>query len=537
MVGSWDRPTWEPNLKRIGSAGDGASFGASASPAALRSVLERVIGQAPFGFALYDSDFRYLMVNDVLSALNGRSPAEHAGRTVFEIVPGLADQIVGHLERVLETGQTVVGVEIAGITPGDPDRRGVWVNSYYPVAGADGSRGVAALVQDVTDERRMQEQLASEQFRGALEAFLQPLILASVRPGAHGRRELRVEYLNPAASERTGLRPADAVGLLLTDVFPVVADLGLLDDYLRVYETGLAFVVRGLRYTRPGSTTPSEFDVSVSRTAAGLVISWRATDLEHRLLEQQGELLAERQRVAQLQRSFLPRRLPILAGTSLAARYRSAERDAPLGGDWYDAMVVDQRLAIVIGDVAGHGMNAVETMGVARITARAYLAEDPEPDALLARLDRYAQGMIRAAPLRPPLMTMIAAVYDPASRVLRWSNAGHLPPMLVDDDGARLLETPAQAPVGADPGSRRVHEVRLAPGSTLVLYTDGLIERRGEHLDEGFARLIRAATEGPGSTSQALPDDGAAVCDVLLDRCLDPVVQHDDVCLVVLRTS
>jgi serine phosphatase RsbU (regulator of sigma subunit) len=71
-----------------------------------------------------------------------------------------------------------------------------------------------------------------------------------------------------------------------------------------------------------------------------------------------------------------------------------------------------------------------------------------------------------------------------------------------------------------------------------VLYTDGLIERRGEHLDEGFARLLRAAGgEGPASTSPALPEDAAAVCDVLLDRCLDPLLQHDDVCLVVLRAS
>ena len=525
-------------MRGIGSAGDGASFGASASPAALRYVLERVIGQAPFGFALYDPELRYLMVNDALAALNGRSPAEHAGRTIFDVVPDLADQIAGHVEQVLRTGQPELAVEISGVTPGAPDRRGVWVNSYYPVSGADGSKGVAALVQDVTDERRMQEQLAHEQFRGAMEALLQPLILVSVRPAAGATRELRVDYLNPAASERTGLRPADAAGLLLTDVFPMVAELGLQDDYLRVYETGVPFVVRGLRYTRPGATTAGDFDVSVSRTSGGLVISWRTTDLEHKFVEQQVELLAERQRVAQLQRSFLPRRLPVLAGTGLAARYRSAERDAPLGGDWYDAVVVDERLVVVIGDVAGHGMNAVETMGVARITARAYLAEDPEPDGLLARLDRYADWMTGSAPVRPPLMTMIAVVYDPATRVLRWSNAGHLPPLLIDADGARLLGTPAQPPVGADRQPRRVHEVRLTPGSTLVLYTDGLIERRGEHLDEGFARLLRAAGgEGPASTSPALPEDAAAVCDVLLDRCLDPLLQHDDVCLVVLRAS
>lgn len=496
----------------------------------VRTLLDRVIGPAPFGFALYDADFCYLMINETLAALNGRPVEDHLGRSVRDMAPDLADQVTALLRQVLTTGEPILDTEVVGETEGEPGRRGIWVNSFYRVTDPDGSLvGVAALARDVTEERRLQQQAAAGQFRAAFDASLEPAIMVAAVPDARGTLDLRVDYVNPAAAELTGLSLADAIGHRLEDVFPAVEQLGLSQEYRRVFQTGVPYLARNLAYSsvRADGEVPGRVDISVTRTPGGLLIMWRDSELEHRLLEQQVALQAERSRVWQLQRSFLPRRLPQAQGAALAARYRSAERDAPLGGDWYDALHLEGELVLCIGDVAGHGMSAVETMGVARITTRAFIAEDRSPDVVLSRIDRYARLMTAGAEERP-IMTMIAATYDPRTRLFRWSNAGHPPPLLVDPDGARLLPSHPHPPIGLGRQDHQAHEVTLAPATTIVLYTDGLIERRGENLDEGLARLVEAASD--------LPDDPGAACEVLLQRCV-PKSHDDDVCLVALHAE
>lgn len=502
-----------------------------AAGARLRGLLDRVIGPAPFGFALYDAEFRYLMINDTLALLNGRSVEDHLGRSVHEVVPGLADQIVALLSTVLETGDAIIDREVVGETPGEPGRRGIWLNSFYRITDPGGSlMGVAALALDVTEERRLQEQLAAEQFRAAFEASLEPTMMASAVTDEDGVVELWIDYVNPAGCETAGMTLGEMVGRRLEEIFPSVDELELGGHYRRVYETGEPYLARDITYSRSDGVAelPGHFDISVSRTPTGLLIMWRNSELEHRLYEQQAALTAERSRVAQLQRSFLPRQLPTAPGVALAAQYRSAERGAPLGGDWYDALYLNGELVICIGDVAGHGMSAVETMGVARITSRAFIAEDSTPDIVLSRIDRYARLMSAGLPARP-IMTMIAATYDPATRLFRWSSAGHPPPLVVDAAGPRLLSSIPHPPVGLGIEGYTVGALTLEPGATVVMYTDGLIERRGENLDSGLARLVAAAVD--------LPEDPQECCEVLLERCLPSSANEDDVCLVVLRTT
>jgi|GEM_PF-2418185 len=225
-----------------------------------------------------------------------------------------------------------------------------------------------------------------------------------------------------------------------------------------------------------------------------------------------------------LQLGLLGGELPDLPGMAIAAAYHPGTVLLEVGGDWYDAFPLPGGgLGLVVGDVVGHGLEAALAMGQLRGAVRA-LAAAHGPAALLAQLDEVVATMAGAD------MTTIAYVaIDPATGAMRYACAGHPPPLLVAADGApRLLWEGRSAPLGAaPPGSRTETGDVLGDGETLVLYTDGLVERRRATIDAGLARLMLAADRGP-RVPRALVDH---LCRVMLegDR------QDDDVCVLALR--
>ncbi|BCL18118.1 PP2C family protein-serine/threonine phosphatase [Micromonospora sagamiensis] len=239
----------------------------------------------------------------------------------------------------------------------------------------------------------------------------------------------------------------------------------------------------------------------------------------------------ERELSEKLQRSLLtpPARRE---GLEVAVRYRPATERARLGGDWYDSFLQpDGCLALVIGDVAGHDRQAAAAMAQIRNLLRgvAYGLEK-SPAGVLAGLDTAMSGL-RVDTFATAILARVEKVEQPVppgAHHLVWANAGHLPPVLVAPDGsARLLQTAPEVLLGMNGGAGRTdHRVTLAPGSTVVLYTDGLIERRGTLLDEGLADLVDALTGRHGLSAEQ-------VCDHLLDRY--PASGEDDIALVVLR--
>ena len=212
----------------------------------------------------------------------------------------------------------------------------------------------------------------------------------------------------------------------------------------------------------------------------------------------------------------------------VAARYQPASQDAQVGGDWHDTfLTADGGTTVVIGDVAGHDGTATAAMAQVRNVLRGVAQTVGEPpSAVLSALDRALWR------LRFPALTtaVLGQVLQDArgDRALLWSNAGHPPPLLVTPAGeVGLLWRPADLLLGVAPGSaRHDHVVPLPPGTTLVLYTDGLVERRGEPLDRGLDRLVEAVTE-----LHRLPTD--ELCDQLLRRL--GADAEDDVALLVLR--
>jgi serine phosphatase RsbU (regulator of sigma subunit) len=233
-----------------------------------------------------------------------------------------------------------------------------------------------------------------------------------------------------------------------------------------------------------------------------------------------------------LQRQLLPRRLCGGDMMELASRYLPSDVHQGVGGDWYDTIPLpDSRLALAVGDVTGHGINAAASMGRLRTAMRtlAYLGLPPAEllarlDELYARQDEEEQG----SALSPIAATCLYIVYDPATRRCSMASAGHLPPAIVDPGGGvSFPDLPAGTPIGLGFGAHRSAEVELAPGTLLAMYTDGLIERRDDDLGAGMRRL-GAALARPDVPLDRLC---AGVVDTMVTR-----TAEDDVTLLLART-
>jgi CHASE3 domain sensor protein/anti-sigma regulatory factor (Ser/Thr protein kinase) len=233
-------------------------------------------------------------------------------------------------------------------------------------------------------------------------------------------------------------------------------------------------------------------------------------------------LYAQERRIAEtLQRSLLPESLPTVHRTAVGARYVPAEDEAEVGGDWYDVIPLPGgKLGLVIGDVVGHGVRAAAVMGQLRSAVRAYAVEGHPADATIERV----KTMLHASGPASMIGTLLVITYDPASRTIAYSSAGHPPPLVRDPGGAvRFLHGAVAPPLGVDRRAAPAVEVVLEPNATVLLYTDGLVERRNESLTHGFQRLEQAVESAPQPIEelldhvlQALGADSAAGDDVAL---------------------
>jgi serine phosphatase RsbU (regulator of sigma subunit)/anti-sigma regulatory factor (Ser/Thr protein kinase) len=233
-----------------------------------------------------------------------------------------------------------------------------------------------------------------------------------------------------------------------------------------------------------------------------------------------------------LQRSLLPRGLPAQDALDIAYRYLPAH--AEVGGDWFDVIPLPgARVALVVGDVVGHGVHAAATMGRLRTAVHNFSALDLPPDELLGHMDELVHRIDQdeaAAGDHTAVTgaTCLYAVYDAVSGECTLARAGHLPPALVHPDGtAEFPELPAGPPLGVAGLPFETGHLRLPEGSQLVLYTDGLVESRDRDIETGL-ELLRRALAGPGRPP-------AETCEAVLDALL-PAEPGDDIALLVART-
>jgi hypothetical protein len=271
---------------------------------------------------------------------------------------------------------------------------------------------------------------------------------------------------------------------------------------------------------------------------AGLISVWRDssfTAFEEALLGQFARLSAtsvrnalvyehEHQAALTLQSSLLPASLPTLDGIDVQVRYRPSGARTGVGGDWFDVIELpNERVGLVIGDVMGHGLAAAAFMGQLRVALRAFATEGHSPSMVLERADRLLPTISGER-----IATVIYAIVEPDGR-LRYANAGHPPPLLAQNGrSASYLSDGLSAPIGVGlpAGSRGESAVRLDPGATLLMYTDGLIERRDRHLDEGLAELRELLSKPALNVGE--------LCDAALTLALE-TSPEDDICLLAVQ--
>ncbi|MEV6602210.1 SpoIIE family protein phosphatase [Actinoplanes sp. NPDC051346] len=263
----------------------------------------------------------------------------------------------------------------------------------------------------------------------------------------------------------------------------------------------------------PASSQTPGFPVlrQLSQAVAAAVEAQRSYDEEHRI-------------AVTLQRSLLQSRLPDVPGLELAVRYEPAGAQTEVGGDFYELTMLDGRLLVGIGDVAGHSLHAATVMAELRHAVRAYAVEGHPPGMVLELVNRFMRTVLPAESATLCLFTL-----EPDTGRIRLASAGHLPPLLhIEGTGASFL-TPRGPLLGINAPRPEDLEFVLPRGGTLVLYTDGLIERRDSDIDVGFAALAKCASQVESSLD--------AFCQRLLVQLAGAGEQADDIAVVALRRS
>jgi serine phosphatase RsbU (regulator of sigma subunit) len=284
--------------------------------------------------------------------------------------------------------------------------------------------------------------------------------------------------------------------------------------------------------TSPHLRLDDEYRTFLSLTAGQIsaaLADAQAVEIERRRASEQAEL--DRARATFLTEVAVTLQRAVLGPTALpegfAVHYEPATGTLEVGGDWYDVIdLPDGGYGVVVGDVVGTGLSSAAIMGQLRSAGRALLLESRSPAHVLSALDRFAALIPGAS-----VSTVFCAVVDPVSGTLRYSSAGHVPAVVVDaEGGVRLLEGAGALPLAVVADRDRPEaDVVLSPGSTLLLYTDGLVERRDEAIDEGIARAVEALVAG-----RNLPPEDLA--EVLRGKLLGDA-PDDDVAFLIYRTG
>jgi hypothetical protein len=473
------------------------------------------------------ADFRLIHVSPRYVDPGGRQPGELAGLTVLEAYPAsvTGDGLFAMAERVLASGRAehVTGTAATALT-GDADPVRVTALHAVPFFA-----GVIFTWRPVGEAEERADLLDHAQRLARIGAWEESLITGAAR-------------WTESAFAVFGLDPRHAVPIPTASLhsFVIAADRAPLRRFRQSLLHRREPAVAVFRIVRPGDTAIRQIRIFAEPVLAGdEVVALRGAfqdvsthyHTQVALAATQDQLADSEQRAAQeqelalrLQRAIMPEDEPPVeaAGVDVAVRYRPAEQGRLVAGDWYDALLLpDKELLLVVGDITGHGIDAVTGMVAARNALRGLAATGAGPADLLRHLNYAACYLTEGI-----AGTVICGRYNSETRVLRWARAGHLPPVLVRDGAAEMLPLPAGVLLGLDPDAE-YEEVTLPlrSGDTLLMFTDGLIERRADSISDALREFTAAAVPvGPDAASHA-------------DRILDSASSDtgDDACLVAVR--
>lgn len=562
-----------------------------------RSVLERMATRSPVGIAIVDTDLRYVWSNAALEQFGGGPPQQRLGRRLADVQPGLdAERLEAQMRRALETGDPVVAYEHVGRIRSAPHRETAHSLSFIRLEDDHGNPiGVYYTVVDVTERYRARRRLAlldraGEHIGRSLDVLQTAQELADV--AVPGLADLvAVDLLDsvlrgvepaPGPQDDTDAVPLRRVGyqsvrggapesvVKVGDVAhypagsPPIRCLAdgeswreeRLDPLAREWATGAlegraaSFLDLGLHsvmivplrargitlgittFFRRGRQDPfDEDDLGLAEEFVGRAAL---------CVDNARRYTRERDAALVLQRNLLPHRFPEQGAVEVSACYRPADELTGLAGDWFDVIPLSgTRVALVVGEVAGHGIDGAAAMGRLRAAVQTLADLDLPPEEVLAHLDDLVSRAAREEGSGADTLTSgmqavgascLYVVYDPVSGQCSMAGAGHPAPAIVTPDGTvTFADLPHGPALGVGGLPFESLELTLAEGSVLALHTDGLIAtpRTGRDPEAGRERLRRALAAHPQ------PLDG--LCRTIVDD-LVPTRPYDDVALLMART-
>jgi PAS domain S-box-containing protein len=573
----------------------GAATGRADGGGGPRTTLLKqwALDQIPLPMALFDLGARAIAVNGAMERVMGRSERDLLGLRLGEsgpgrLVPGL-EHIGEVVDRVLRDGESVPYEARLRARDGSEH---AWLLNLYPVKDADGRvRAMSVAAVDTTEQYRARRRLGvlnevglrigttldlgrtADELAGVSTDHVADFAVVDLLDGV-----VRGEEADSAPDGDDLVYRRSAQSSVLEGCPESVIPIGGLHTHPADSPPGRALTAgRAARYriddahvrwwaasspdrahemVRHGMHSMMLVPLTARGVTLGLLILAR-----HRTPEPFGEddqLLAEelasraalcvdnarrytreRANALALQHSLLPRRTPRQAAVDVASRYLPAHARAGIGGDWFDVIPLSgARVALVVGDVVGHGLQASATMGRLRTAVRTLADVDLAPDELLTQLDDLVLRLDHeetAADGGPPGRgagefgaTCVYAVYDPVARRCSMARAGHPPPALATPDGrVEFLDVPTGPPLGLGGLPFELAEFDVPVGSVLALYTDGLVEAPDRDPSTGYA-LMRTALAGPG---RALEE----TCERVLREVM-PDRRTDDTALLLART-
>ncbi|MFJ2647622.1 SpoIIE family protein phosphatase [Streptomyces sp. NPDC087420] len=591
------------------------------SPGAEAATQAALLARSPIGLSLWGRDLRCVWLNRAAERQDGTPRRERLGRRVTDTHPGgEAEAVEAVMVRVLDTGVPVVDHAYQWIAPGRPEQP-AFSCSYFRLDGEDGRPlGLCAMSVDIRGswarERLAVLSEAGTRIGTTLDVINTAQELADVSV------PLLADYVTvdladsvPLGNEPLGRLPSTAQSI------PVFRRAGVASIHPALPESlwpvgEAVFVPPSSPFTSVLASRTSHFEpvldtspgtwldhdpdraraiaatgmhsliivpLQARGTVLGVAVFVRtenlaaftrddlllAEDLGARAslsLDNARRYTQERTAALALQRSLLPHYLSGGSAVEVASRYLPTDMREGVGGDWFDVIPLPgARVALVVGDVVGHGIAAAATMGQLRTAVRTLADMDLPPDELLAHLDELVvhltEGDARNENFTTPVMggTCVYAVYDPADRCCTVARAGHPPPAIVSPDGrVTFPDLPAGTPIGLGLAPFESVELELEPGSVIALYSDGLVESRETDIDAGLERLRTAlsrtgtsledlcsgvvaamtarAPQVGGADSGGADSGGADSGGAASGRALTTAPSEDDVALLLART-
>ncbi|MFJ7042018.1 SpoIIE family protein phosphatase [Streptomyces sp. NPDC101112] len=543
-----------------------------------RTVLERMTARSPIGIAIVDTDLRFVWSNAALERFGGGRAYERVGLRLAEVQPGLdADRIEAQMRKVLDTGVPVLDYEHVGRVRSAPHRETAHAMSFTRLEDDHGRPiGVYYTVMDVSDRHRARTRLALLDRAGehigrtldvrrttqeladvvvpALADFVTVDLLDSVLRGAEpgplgdgsvplrrtGQQSVRpgvpeaVVEIGAVASYAAGSPPVRALVSGRSWSEPsldprsagwakaVPGGRELPADALGLHSVMIVPIrARGITL---GITTFFRRDRQDPFDAVDLGLAEEIVGRAAVCVDNARRYTRERDAALVLQRSLLPRRLPDQDAAEVAVRYRPADELTGVGGDWYDVIPLSgARLALVVGEVAGHGIDGAAAMGRLRTAVRTLADLDLPPDEVLAHLDDMVaksarqEGEEGGGSVETVGARCLYVVHDPVSGTCAMATAGHPAPTLVAPDGTVTRPAlPEGPPLGVDGQPFEAVELELPEGTVIALHTDGLLaEATPDALCRALARpepsLDRRAQRVLDALAPARPTDDVAL--------------------------